>query len=58
MDWEMKARGLANDIAVQSAATLIAAAWLWFEVEGLGLLGVAVLTAWGLVGLAGARIKP
>lgn len=58
MDWEMKARALANDLAVQSAATLIAAVWLWFEVEGFGLLFVAVVAAWGLIGLAGARIKP
>ena len=58
MDREMKDRMLANDLAVQSAALLIAAVWLGFEVEGWNVCWAVLLGAFALNGLGGARIKP
>jgi hypothetical protein len=58
MDWEMRARMLAGDLAAQSTALLIAAVWLGFEVEGWNVCWAVLLGACALNGLGGARIKP
>lgn len=58
MDWELKARGLADDL--RSAGFWLAgmSAWLWVEVDGWASLPPAVGVLLGFVLLAGARIKP
>ena len=58
MDWEMKAKGLAEALRAVAAGLLGACVWLWLEVDGWA----AVLPAFGVLAaagaLAGARIKP
>lgn len=58
MDWEMKAKNLAEDLRAIAAGLLGACVWLMFEVDGW-LVVLPVLGALAaLNGLAGARIKP
>jgi hypothetical protein len=57
MDWEMKAKGLAEDLQAVGFGLLSACAWLAFEVDGwwkaLPVLGiVAAINA-----IAGGKIK-
>lgn len=58
VDWEMRARMLADEVMVQSAALLAAAIWLGFEVEGWNVCWAVLLGMCALNGLGGARIKP
>jgi hypothetical protein len=58
MDWEMKARMLANDLRAAAVGWLVACLWLMVEVDGW-LLVLPVLGALGAVNaLRGARITP
>ena len=57
MDWEMKAKGLAEDLRATAAGLLGACVWLWFEVDGWAAV-LPALGAMAAVGaLAGARIR-
>ena len=56
MDWEMKAKALANDLRAAAVGWLAACVWLMFVVDGW-LLVLPVLGALGAVNaLRGARI--
>lgn len=58
MDWEMKARALANDLRAAAWWLLAMSVWLMVEVEGW-LLVLPVLGALGAVNvLRSARIEP
>ena len=50
MDWEMKAKGLANDLMATATGWAVACVWLLFEVDGW----LMVLPAFGLLGALGA----
>jgi len=58
MDWEMKARCLAEDLRAAAVGWLSACVWLMFVVDGW----LIVLPAFGALGALGvlrdARIKP
>lgn len=58
MDWEMKARALANDLGSAALGWLGACVWLMLVVDGWALV-LPVLGALGAVNaLRGARIEP
>lgn len=58
MDWEMKAKGLAEDLRTAAVGWLGACVWLMFMVDGWLML-LPVFGALGALGvLRGARIEP
>jgi hypothetical protein len=58
MDWEMKARALANDLRAAAWWLLAMSVWLMVEAEGW-LVALAVAGALGAVNaLRDARIEP
>lgn len=58
MDWEMKARALANDLRAAAWWLLAMSVWLMVEAEGwvVALAGAGALAAINV--LRGARIDP
>ncbi len=58
MDWEMRARCLANDLRGAAWWLMAMSVWLWFEVDGWATV-LPVLGAFGAVNvLRDARIEP
>lgn len=58
MDWEMKAKHLAQDLRTAAFWLAAMSVWLWVEVDGWATVLPAIGTLSGVVLLAGARIKP
>lgn len=58
MDWEMKAKGLAEDLRMAGFWLAGMSVWLWLEVDGWATVLPAIGALSGFVLFAGARIKP